>query len=91
MSSEPKLTRRELIKGAAAGGVAVTAAGVVSGCSPAVPSGLPAQWDREADVVIVGLGGAGAAVAIEAARAGAKVLILERMPVGGGSTVHPVL
>ena len=87
MSSEPKLTRRELIKGAAAGGVAVTAAGVVSGCAPAVPSGLPAQWDREADVVIVGLGGAGAAVAIEAARAGAKVLILERMPVGGGSTV----
>jgi 3-oxo-5alpha-steroid 4-dehydrogenase len=87
MSSEPKITRRELIKGAAAGTVAVTATGALSGCSPATPSNLPAKWDRETDVVVVGLGGAGAAAAIEAARAGAEVIVLERTPVGGGSTV----
>jgi 3-oxo-5alpha-steroid 4-dehydrogenase len=87
MSSEPKLTRRELIAGTAAGAVAVTAAGALSGCSPTTPSNMPAKWDREADVVVVGLGGAGAATAIEAARAGAEVIVLERMPVGGGSTV----
>ncbi len=47
---------------------------------------LPEKWDKEADVVIVGFGGAGAAAAIEAAKAGSKVLILERMKAGGGST-----
>jgi len=87
MSSEPTVTRRELIKGAAAGGMVVAAAGALSGCAPVAPSNLPEKWDLEADVVIVGLGGAGAAAAIEAARAGAKVLVVERMPVGGGSTV----
>jgi len=34
----------------------------------------------------VGFGGAGAAAAIEASKAGAEVLVLERMPTGGGST-----
>jgi len=87
MNLEPKITRRELIKGTAAGAVAVTAAGTLSGCAPAPPSNLPEKWDVEADVAIVGLGGAGAAAAIEAARAGAKVMILESKPVGGGSTV----
>ncbi len=41
---------------------------------------LPEKWDYEADVVIVGYGGAGAAAAITAADAGAKVLILEKLP-----------
>ena len=39
---------------------------------------LPAKWDYEADVVVVGYGGAGAAAAIEAHDAGATVLILEK-------------
>ena len=38
-----------------------------------------ARWDRVHDVVIVGHGGAGACAAIEAARAGADTLVLERM------------
>jgi succinate dehydrogenase/fumarate reductase flavoprotein subunit len=45
-----------------------------------------ANWDAEADVVIVGHGMAGGAAAIEAARAGADVLVLERMSRGGGAT-----
>lgn len=43
------------------------------------------DWDQEADVVIVGFGGAGACAAIEAAHAGAEVLVLDRF-VGGGAT-----
>ncbi|MBI2857935.1 MAG: FAD-dependent oxidoreductase [Chloroflexi bacterium] len=38
------------------------------------------HWDEEAEVVIVGYGGAGAFAAIAARGAGAKVLVLERQP-----------
>jgi 3-oxo-5alpha-steroid 4-dehydrogenase len=42
-------------------------------------------WDAEADIVIVGFGGAGASAALEAAQRGASVLVLERFH-GGGAT-----
>ena len=44
--------------------------------------------DYEADVVIVGYGGAGAAAAIVASDAGARVLIIEKSPAGGGNTKY---
>jgi len=44
-----------------------------------------ARWDRVHDVVIVGHGAAGGAAAIEAARAGADTLVIERMSRGGGA------
>jgi succinate dehydrogenase/fumarate reductase flavoprotein subunit len=47
-----------------------------------------AKWDVEADVVVVGLGVAGGSAAIEAARAGAEVLVLERAAAGGGATAE---
>jgi len=49
---------------------------------------LPEKWDREADVVVVGFGGAGAAAAITAHELGARVLMLEKAPEGeeGGNT-----
>lgn len=43
-------------------------------------------WDKETDVVVVGFGGAGAAAAIASVQGGAKTLILEKMPQGGGNT-----
>lgn len=43
-------------------------------------------WQRSADVVIVGLGIAGACAALEAQRAGADVLVLERAAAGGGAS-----
>ncbi len=43
------------------------------------------NWDATADVVVVGFGGAGACAAIEAADAGAEVLVLDRFS-GGGAT-----
>jgi succinate dehydrogenase/fumarate reductase flavoprotein subunit len=44
------------------------------------------HWDEEADVVVVGYGGAGVCAALEAARSGASVLALERAGGGGGTT-----
>lgn len=50
-----------------------------------VPASSVASWDREADVVIAGYGVAGAAAAVEAARSGADVLVLERTGSWGGA------
>lgn len=50
----------------------------------------PANWGEEADVVVVGYGFAGSAVAITAHDAGAKVLMIEKAPEqhkGGNSRV----
>ncbi len=44
------------------------------------------KWDDEVDLVVVGLGCAGACAAIEARVAGASVLVLERASGGGGVT-----
>ena len=63
--------------------------------SPAAPQpSRPRQaaavddWWMEVDVVVVGFGIAGGAAAIEANRAGAETLILERMTRGGGATAN---
>lgn len=44
------------------------------------------QFDYETDVLVCGYGGAGASAALEARRAGARVLVLERASAGGGAT-----
>jgi 3-oxo-5alpha-steroid 4-dehydrogenase len=46
---------------------------------------LPADWDIQADVVVVGFGAAGACAALEAAAAGCCVVALDRFT-GGGTT-----
>jgi 3-oxo-5alpha-steroid 4-dehydrogenase len=43
------------------------------------------RWNAEADVIVVGFGGAGACAALEAAQQGASVLVLDRYH-GGGAT-----
>ncbi|MGI9295644.1 MAG: FAD-dependent oxidoreductase [Pseudomonadales bacterium] len=43
-------------------------------------------FDIKTDVIVAGYGGAGASAALEAKRAGAEVLVLERSSAGGGST-----
>ena len=52
----------------------------------ALPASQVPGWDAEADVLVVGLGAAGACAAIEASRAGATVTVLERAGGGGGTT-----
>ena len=51
-----------------------------------VDAGEIEVWHDEADVVVVGLGCAGACAAIEAADAGAPVIVLERAGAGGGTS-----
>ncbi|OBK95259.1 flavoprotein [Mycobacterium asiaticum] len=50
-----------------------------------IPAGTITDWEHEADVVIAGYGIAGAAAAVEAARSGADVLVLERTGSWGGA------
>ncbi|MDY0095780.1 MAG: FAD-binding protein [Candidatus Vecturithrix sp.] len=74
-----KLSRRGFIKGTAAGAGVLALTGLTAENSGAVPAvNLPQKWDQEADVVILGTGYAGQATAIEADRAGASVLMLEK-------------
>jgi succinate dehydrogenase/fumarate reductase flavoprotein subunit len=53
-----------------------------------IEAGAVAEWHDEADVIIAGLGCAGACAAIEARLAGAEVLVLERASGGGGVTAN---
>ena len=85
-----KITRRNFLKGTAAGVVALTGASVLSVTAAAEASTKETQWDAEYDVVVVGYGAAGANAAIVAADKGAKVLLTEKCPEGeeGGNTKY---
>ena len=97
MSNEKNLSRRKFFKDAAVDAAAVAGASALAGLgsTPAAAqtkclSTIPAKWDYEADLVIVGAGMAGLSTAITAADAGAKVLILEKLSQkyeGGNSKV----
>lgn len=52
-----------------------------------IGNGVVAAQTLTTDVVVVGAGGAGMSAAIEAADAGADVVLLEKMPFTGGSTM----
>jgi len=45
------------------------------------------RWDESADVLVVGTGFAGLAAAIEAAAAGASVIVVDKMRVPGGNSI----
>jgi len=51
-----------------------------------MPANKPAQWDYEADVVVMGTGGAALVSAILAHDQGAKVIVLEKTHQIGGTT-----
>lgn len=78
------ISRRNFIKTASVGVSATALAGISS--AEAKEAGLPQKWDKETDVVVVGCGGAGTTAAITAHDAGAKVIIVEKAPEGGGNS-----
>ena len=49
---------------------------------------LPDKWDKQADVVVIGFGAAGAAAAITAQDAAASVLMLKKSAQRGGRWKH---
>jgi succinate dehydrogenase/fumarate reductase flavoprotein subunit len=51
-----------------------------------VPADSVADWSDTADVVVIGFGIAGGCAAVEAATAGARVVLLERAAIAGGTT-----
>lgn len=62
-------------------GLGITGAMTIAKAAP-----VPTKWDEETDVIVIGSGFAGLAAAYEAQKAGANVVILEKMPVAGGNS-----
>lgn len=67
--------------------VAALASSAFAAKASANPAPVPQKWDEEVDVIVVGSGFAGLAAAYEAAKAGSKVIILEKMPTHGGNSI----
>lgn len=65
---------------------ALEAAGADTADYMTVPAADTVESEYNVDVVVVGAGGAGLSAAIEAANNGAKVLVLEKNSITGGST-----
>lgn len=81
------ISRRGFLKGAAIGAGALALAGWAPSLASALPAeAVPRRWDAEADLVIVGGGGAGLVAAMTARERGATVLVLEKAARCGGTT-----
>ncbi|WP_372718973.1 FAD-dependent oxidoreductase [Immundisolibacter sp.] len=83
--SKLPLSRRRLLQGSAA-----LAAGAGMGLLKPAAAAEPMRWDDTVDVLVVGAGAAGASAALTAQRLGAKVLIIEKAPYAGGTTMKSV-
>lgn len=87
MSKKKGLTRREFFKDTARSGAAVAAGTLISQTS-GFAQRVPAKWDKEADVVVVGAGCMGLPAAIQAIEGGASVILVEaNYDVGGHAVI----
>ena len=95
----PATSRRTFLKASAACGIGALGAGFLAGCGgggqQADSGGATGAamlediaWDGAFDVVVVGLGAAGASAVIAAAESGASVLVVDKAPEGseGGNS-----
>lgn len=79
-------SRRDLLirGGLAAGGLATLGMASAAQAAKATPASL--KWDHETDVVCVGSGAAACAAAVTAVGQGGKAILVEKMPLPGGTT-----
>lgn len=85
-----EVSRRSFVGGAGALAAAgVMSVGLVGAVAQAAEKSAAADapWDEEFDVIVVGSGAAGHAAAIEAVRAGASTLLLEKTDIVGGDSM----
>lgn len=87
-SSAPDATRRAFLRrlALASAGAAAGAASFDLAAAAPVRRSETRHWDASTDVLVVGAGAGGIAAAIDARRAGAEVLVLEKFQVPGGSS-----
>ena len=83
------VSRRNFLGGIFTLGMGAAAMGLTGGVAPRSFADEAAQTTidgGEYDIIVVGSGGAGMAATVGAVDQGAKVLLLEKMPVAGGNT-----
>jgi hypothetical protein len=83
------VTRRNFLKtaGATAAFAGLAGSGLTLAPWTAEAAAIPKKWDETYDVVVIGSGFAGLAAAYEAKKAGASVVILEKMRTPGGNSI----
>lgn len=81
------VNRRTMLTMGAAASAGGLALGFSASSAAAQVRELPAEWDEEFDVVVIGSGFAGLAAAYEATKAGASVVVLEKMRTPGGNSI----
>ena len=100
------ISRRDFVRGAGVGAAAIAGASALPAfqaeAQQSTTSSIPAEWDLEADVVIVGSGATGMPAAIRAADQGISVLVIDtnydigghgllnggQVPLGGGTSAQ---
>src|ERR1700730_7704668 len=80
------LSRRDFVKATAVSLSATALAGI--GATGTEARQAPRQWDKEADVVVVGAGATGLPASIEAAQNGASVILMEQNYDIGGHAIQ---
>lgn len=80
-----QLGRRRFLQGGAA-----LAAGAGLGVARATGTADTTTWQQSVDVLVVGAGAAGSSAALTAQRLGANVLVIEKAPFAGGTSMKSV-